>query len=54
MKADIDWSNVKKLAQDIIDSEEPDDDDNQYVYEEVMIAVFGGDIFKYLNKKWWG
>jgi hypothetical protein len=28
-----------------------EEDDSQYIYEEVMKAIYGGNIFDYINEK---
>lgn len=51
---DMDWSAVIKLAKDHIDKiakgEYIDDDEKQWFYETVMQAVYGKDIFNWINK----
>lgn len=55
IQKDIDWSNVIKQAEDIrdevVNGEYHEDNDNDhYLYEAVMEAVFGKDFFKWFNK----
>ncbi len=51
----INWDDVIAHANDIISdidngSYHEDNDDTQYMYEGVMTAVFGKDIFDWINK----
>lgn len=45
-----DFSGVIKLAKDIIEGEESEDDP-EYMYEAVMKAIYGPDVFKYTQSK---
>lgn len=54
VKEDIDFSNVIKLAtkrrNSILDGDyHEDNDDNQYIFEEVMMAIFGKEYFNWEN-----
>ena len=58
IKTDIDLHDLKDAAQgyiDFIDSEEFNEDDEEAfrneVYEKAMIALFGEDVFEWVNKK---
>jgi hypothetical protein len=55
--SNINWDEVKGMAEEIVNektsSDENDDDhaDNiHYIYEEVMEAIYGPDIWTYLNQ----
>ncbi len=45
----IDWSSVIAQANNLLDNPSEDDDDAHYLYEEVMMTVFGKDVFDYIN-----
>ena len=53
-KEDIDWEEVKRLAEDHLDEVENDEaedsDTPHYIFEAVMIAVYGRNVFDWENQ----
>jgi len=55
-KKNIDWSKVIKLCQKHLDTYgtfdyAEDNDDEIYIFEEAMKAIFGEDVFDYINER---
>ena len=50
-----DWSGVQEMCQEVIDSLAKDgwydDDMDHYIFEGAMQAVFGEDVFTWMNKR---
>ena len=50
-----DWTEVKKMCQEVIDGLAKegwyDEDLKHYIYESAMEAVFGKDVFTWMNKR---
>jgi hypothetical protein len=57
INSDIDWSSVIKQASGYVKqladngNIQDDDDMKQFLFEDVMLAVYGPDIFKWLNSQ---
>jgi len=54
-KEDRDLSSVESMCEDIVEqvvkgTYHEDNDDAQYMYEEVMCSMYGSDFFKWFNK----
>lgn len=50
-KQDPDWARVRDAATACIHSYNRDSDDAHYLYEEVLTALYGHEIFSILNKR---
>jgi len=42
---------LRKVCQEVLDSEYQDDDEDHWVYETAMETIFGTDVWEYLNKR---
>jgi hypothetical protein len=45
----IDWTNLLILAEDHLNTCELDNDNKHYIYEEVMTAIYGDEVWGYIN-----
>lgn len=55
-KTDVDLTKLRDICQsylDYLDSDDyhEDNDYKQYIFEEAMKAIFGNDVWKYINSK---
>ena len=54
-KEERDWSTVKTNAAEHLDNirrgKGRDDDDEHFIYESVMVALYGKDVWKWINER---